>query len=415
MQERLFELGRYWIARVPGSDRLYRFWYDAGAGEVRRRSLATRSLDEARLRLAALVLKEGAGEPRQPADVALITVLTRYWEDHSDHRRNPSRARRAGNLLLEFLDDDAARVATLTRTRQREFMRWLRETHGHSVAYIATVQGIIAAALNRAVAEDDDDSGALLLRAPRILYQPRAVAALLDAPEPQPASWHPDIPMLARFLDAIPEEEESRLLRFTILTLVFGRPEAVLELRPFQIEERYRLVHLNAPGRRQTKKHRATLPMPPLLWPTLLAWRDAETIVHTRRWVRDKGGEGDRKILIKRPVHNLRKPWQAVRVAAGLPELFRPKSLRHMLATELRRRGVEKEQRELWQGHRRLSTNDHYGQFDPDHLSGARSAVNDLLAELDATCKRSLFRQASAKRPRQRALPGPKRKATSVA
>ena len=314
--------------------------------------------------------------------MTLVAVFNRYWAEHSDRRPNPSAARRAWNMLLDFLRSDAAKVAVLTRAKQIEFMRTLRE-RGLSVAYISRVMAIIAAAINRATADDDADDQALLRRAPRVIVQPRLVAEILDAPEPEPHNWHPDIPMLASFLDAIPEEEETRLLRFTILTLVSGRPEAVKELRPFQIDERHRLVHLNAPGRRQTKKRRATLPMPDILWPTLLSWRDAETIVHR---------DGN-------PVIVLRKPWGDVRRSLDLPAAFTPKSLRHMLATELRRRGVDREQREMWQGHRRERTNDQYGRFGPDFLDQAKEAVQGLLTEIDSTANRSLFRQVTAKLP----------------
>lgn len=58
-----------------------------------------------------------------------------------------------------------------------------------------------------------------------------------------------------------------------------------------------------------------------------------------------------------------------------------------MLATELRRRKVPKEERELWQGHRRESTNDRYGRFDPDFVATAKSAVEELLLELAAECQ----------------------------
>src|SRR5215212_9649329 len=103
MPEELFRLGRYWIARVAGSGNLYRFWYDAGAGEIRCRSLGTADLEQAKLELAAIVLKEGAGRAAEPRDVLLIAPLARYWEEHSDHRRDAASARRAGCYLLEFL------------------------------------------------------------------------------------------------------------------------------------------------------------------------------------------------------------------------------------------------------------------------------------------------------------------------
>ena len=46
--EKLFEIGGNWIGRVPGSRQLYRFWYDGRKGEVRRRSLKTKDLEEAK-------------------------------------------------------------------------------------------------------------------------------------------------------------------------------------------------------------------------------------------------------------------------------------------------------------------------------------------------------------------------------
>lgn len=311
----------------------------------------------------------------------MLAVFTRYWEEHSDDRANPSAARRAGDLLIDFLGDDAAKVGLLTQDRQREFMRWLRERHGHSVAYISRVQSIVAAALNRAVADDDMDAKALLTRAPKIIVQPSAVAEVLDAPEPMPRTWHPDLKSLAKFFDAIPPEEETRLLRFSILMLALGgRPEAIKQLTPGQIDTRDKLVSLNPDGRRQNKKYRATVPVADRLWPVLETWCEAGTVVHN---------EGQ-------PVVVLRKPWAAVRKAAGLPAQFTPYALRHMVGSELRRRRVSKEQREAFMGHRRRNTNDLYGQFDPDYLADAKAAIDSFLGELEAACKTPLFRQVSA-------------------
>ena len=399
-KEPLFRLGRYWIDKVAGSKRLYYFRYDPGSGEVRKRTLKTTDLEAAKIALAAIALTKGDGQAREPGDVTLVAVFNRYWAEHSDRRPNPSAARRAWNMLLDFLRSDAAKVAVLTRAKQIEFMRTLRE-RGLSVAYISRVMAIIAAAINRATADDDADDQALSSALKASAAGNRAASiGCRDPRRPgagtaQLASRHSDVSQLPRrhprtsFLDAIPEEEETRLLRFTILTLVFGRPEAVKELRPFQIDERHRLVHLNAPGRRQTKKRRATLPMPDILWPTLLSWRDAETIVHR---------DGN-------PVIVLRKPWGDVRRSLDLPAAFTPKSLRHMLATELWRRGVDREQREMWQGHRRERTNDQYGRFGPDFLDQAKEAVQGLLTEIDSTANRSLFRQVTAKSIGDRELP----------
>lgn len=375
-----FEIANQWIGKVEGSKRYYRFWYDARAAEVRRRSLGTTDFEEAKLRLAEEVLTTGSGPAKEPSEVPLSAVFARYFEEHTDLRPNPSGPRRAAKLLFEFLGDQSAAVSWLTKTRQREFLRWLVEK-GYSVGYISRMQVSISAAINRSIAEDDDEEGYLLTRAPRIIKGERTIAALLQAPAPIPENWHPDVEMLAAYFDVLPEDEDTRLRRFTILQLMCGRPDAVKELRSEQIDERHRLIVLNDTQRRQTNKYRATLPVPDMLWPQLDLWRCSSTLVN-------KDGE---------PVRVLRKPWHRYREKAGLPKTFVPKCLRHMLATELRRRRVPREEREMWQGHRRPSTNDENGVFDPEFLGTAKNAVNDLLMSVDKAAKCGIFRQVSAK------------------
>lgn len=358
-----FQLGRYWIATVHGSSCFYRFWYDAGTREVSRRSLKTDNFEEAKIRLAAIVLKEGEATPRQAGDVTLISVFNRYWTEHSDRRPNPSGARRAGVLLLDFLGDNAAKVGILTKAKQREFIAHLYRD-GLSVAYISRIQAIIQAALKRAVA--DEDEVGMLLRAPKVITTCQEIAAILDAPEPSPDNWHPTLDQIAAFTDAA---VSNAVLDYAVLTLAFaGRPNAVLELRPEQFDERNGLLAFNQAGRRQTKKYRPTLPVPPRLLP------------HLR--------------FIDGPT---RKPWQETRLRAGLPTQFRPKSLRHFMATEMRKRGVPREQREEWMGHRRHSTNDIYGTFAPDYLAAARDCADAVLSELEALAKLSIFRQVHSK------------------
>jgi integrase len=375
-----FRIGKYWLDRVSGSEAYYRFWYDAGTGEVRRRSLKTTDFEQAKIELAAHVLTEAEATPSDPGQVTLIAVLTRYWEEHSDHRPNPSGARRAGAMLLDFLGDGTATVAALTKSTQRAFIKHLH-AQGLSVAYISRQLAVIAAALNRAKAEDDE--GGMLLRAPKILVSQREIAAMLDAPEPSPDNWHPTLEQVAAFCDAVPEGEESRVLRCALLTLAFaGRPQAVRELRTDQFDARHGLLAFNQADRRQTKKYRPTVPVPPRLLPHLAEWADeADTFIH-------KDGE---------PVAVLRKPWGQTLERAGLPAAFTPKSLRHYMATEMRRRGVPREQREEWMGHRRASTNDRYGTFAPDYLREAVAAANAVLAELEQKATLPIYRQVTAK------------------
>lgn len=383
-KEPLFRLGRYWIDRVAGTANWYRFWYDAGVGEIRRRSLGTADFEQAKIGLAAVVIRQGSGRPAEPKDAPLIAVLSRYWEEHSDRLRNRDQPRLAGRLVLDFLGNDA-RVGAFTRKRQLEFMQGLYARR-LSAQYIARLMTTVQAALNYAVAVDDDDEAALLTRAPKLIYQVKAVAAALGAPDPEPVRWTPDVEMIARFLDALTPEEEF-LRRWTILIIGFGcRGEAALEAGPYQLDRATRMIRLNPQGRRQTKKHRPTIPVADCLWPLLEEWSTTP---------RFSG------VLYK--VYPS-KQWRLARERAGLPSEFTPRSLRHLVATELRhahkRYGVPRvplDEREMFMGHRRARINDLYGGYEADYLSAATTAIDATLRALNAACKRPFLRQVSAK------------------
>jgi integrase len=385
MPKELFRLGRYWIATVPGSGNLYRFWYDARSGEVRRRSLGTGDLEQAKIELAKRVLAEGSGRASEPKDVLLSVVLDRYWTEHTDLRRNAILPRTAGRYVLEDLGLDA-KVSDFTRSRQVAFLKRLH-ARGLSVGYIGRLMGSLQAALNFAVARDDEDEGKPLLRAPKVIYGAKRVAEALHVAEPDEAVWHPDLATVARWLDGLKPNEEH-LRRWTILIIGFGgcRAEAAREAGMAQVDATHRIIRLNPAGRRQTNKHRPTVPICDALWPLLQAWSS------TARFVGEVGDRypGDR--------------WIAARTRIGLPEAFTPRSLRHAMATELRhahkRHGVPRvptDEIEMLQGHRRASMNARYGVFEPDYLEGAKLAVNAILVALDGHCSRPFLPHTGAK------------------
>lgn len=53
----LFELGSQWIAKESGRAGFYRFWNDAGNGRTRRASLRTADLEEAKRKLAEILIR----------------------------------------------------------------------------------------------------------------------------------------------------------------------------------------------------------------------------------------------------------------------------------------------------------------------------------------------------------------------
>jgi len=373
MSKEKFRIGKYWLDQVPGSPFWYACWYDAGAREVRRRSLKTPDFEEAKIRLAALVLGEGAGQDREPDAVPLITVFNAYWTEHSDKRHNPSAARRAGNLLLDFLG--AAAKVSILEDKQEAFVRHLRGM-GLSVAYISRVQSIVAAALNRATKKKH---GKLLVHAPEVLVKVADIAELLDAPEPTPRNEHPTLAQVAAFMD---HAETTGVLRLALLTLLFaGRPRAIVEALTKQFDARNSIIAWNAEGRRQTKKYRPTVAVCESVAPYLAQWAE----------------EGER--FVEGPI---RGAWDRTCAAAGVD--FTAQSLRHFMATEMRKRKVIKEEREEYMGHRRRSTGDLYGVFAPDFLSGPREVAEALFSELETLCKYDICRQVAAK-----TKPAPKR------
>src|SRR3546814_289604 len=144
-----FSIGDYWLDREPKSPNWLRCWYDPGARKVRRRTLETADFEEAKIRLAAFVLDDPASPPDGPESVPLIVVFKHYWETYSDHRPDPGNARRAGDLVLDYLGDDAT-VGQFMKSRQEAFMRWLVEEFDHSVATISRNLSIVNAAFRRA-------------------------------------------------------------------------------------------------------------------------------------------------------------------------------------------------------------------------------------------------------------------------
>lgn len=138
--EKLFEIGGHWIARVKGRSSLYRFWYDQRAGEIRRRSLETADVEEAKRLVAEHVLNTSSLPAQEPKDALLLAVLNHYFSLHSDNQSSAHVARRAGALLLQFLETECGlcadvKVGAFTKGLQSRFAVWLSKNsiiHRHT-------------------------------------------------------------------------------------------------------------------------------------------------------------------------------------------------------------------------------------------------------------------------------------------
>ena len=149
--KKLFEFGGQWIGKVGGSQQLYRFWYDGRNGEVRRRSLKTTDIEEAKAKLAELIIKETPASADDPERVPLVYVLSHYLEGHSDGKPSAHVARRAADLVMQFLEQECGfevnvKTAKFGILYQTEFARWCAKEFKHSPAYVSRLLGVVAAA-----------------------------------------------------------------------------------------------------------------------------------------------------------------------------------------------------------------------------------------------------------------------------
>ena len=240
-------------------------------------------------------------------------------------------------------------VEGLTHKKQEEFRAWLK-LKGHRGAYISRILTVGRAAINFA----------------RKRGEIASVPFILDERKTSDSVKRPKltIPQLRALLTA--SRKWPHLHAFMVLALAtMGRPSAVLELKPAQISLDFRLIDLNPAGREQTKKFRPVVPLADAALP----------------FVNDRNCQ--RFILWRgKPVLSIKKTFALAVKAAGLPTDIVPYSLRHTMAMEIRRRGVDKWEVKGFLGHGGNDVTDTYAEFSPDYLSAGRAAIDAYLLEV---------------------------------
>jgi integrase len=153
------------------------------------------------------------------------------------------------------------------------------------------------------------------------------------------------------------------------LLLAFGtaaRPSAILELTTFQVDCDARLIRFNAPGRRQNRKRRPTVLICDTLLPYLRALPAGPVVAY-----------------LGKPIKNIRKSFERTRDRAGLAKEITLYSIRHTVATELRKRGVALAEVAGFLGHSTgYRTTERYAKYGPDHLSEAVRAIDAYFTDL---------------------------------
>jgi integrase len=147
------------------------------------------------------------------------------------------------------------------------------------------------------------------------------------------------------------------------------RPEAALAFDPL-VQWNDGLVDTHPEGAPRTKKHNPVVAAAPSLAAMLDGWR------------KERLAEREPQP----PPKSRGTAWRTMRRALGLPDGYIPKTIRHTVATELRRRGMPSEQLSVLLGHRPVDMERMtavYAKYDPHYLAEAVAALQALLTEVN--------------------------------
>jgi hypothetical protein len=399
---RAYVLGDYWLNREPGNQIWYYYWHDKKSRRTRRATTRTSDLEEAKARLAEIVLKEGGDKRVGGTHTKISSVQARYLKQHGEKIRSAPGIKRAFRMIFAYMrerQETSPTIGDFNLVSQRGFALWCVKNHDLKPKSIATYLVYYAAALRVAArpiiikdAKGHERESQLIESAPFVMTSEQEISKLVDRPVSQPRDFIPTDEDLARVLDHI---REIYVRRYCIMALnLWARPEAIMELRvKAQVDFGRGLVHLNPPGRRQNNKHRPTVRLTDNLRGWLIHWNRDAPLIRVNR-------DGHETIV---PSVDNRSLKQAAK-DAGVPNphLWNRYTLRHYMATRIRRvPGIEvsREQRAEWLGHSdraNRTTERWYESLDPDHLVAAQQATDAIMTMLGTLCRKSLQAPSSA-------------------
>lgn len=354
MQERIGEIGDFWLSKRPGSDQWCRTWYDSATRQTKRASLGTTDLQEGKLKLFEWFSKYGKLGLQEAQEALLEVVLVRYWQQHGQNLASKEMTLIALGYWSDFFP--GATVAEVTPARQREFIEWLRKGN-RSDGYIKRILTVGKSALNRAYREGEITTVPYVIPGEdgpakdRVLTQAESAALWLAAEQPH----------------------ERMMLALLYGTL--ARPEAALELSRDQVDFERWLLAQNPPGRKQTRKYRPTVPVPHSLRAALQGAPEGRLV----QW----RGQG---------IDSFKTAFRRMRERAELGKDVVAKTIRHTMATELRAAAVPEAEIQGFMGHRAFSgKTEVYAKYRPDYLGEATAAIDGYLGRVRVTCVLALM------------------------
>jgi hypothetical protein len=226
--------------------------------------------------------------------VPLVFVLTHYLEGHADFRPSAHVARRACELVMQFLERQCGFDANINTSQfsiiyQVEFAKWSVKEFQDFPAYVSRISSVVAAACRYAAktkliksASGELKEAKLLHHVPEISYNTKWVADIMQVAEPRPRDYIPSFEELASLLDT---ECGELLRRYDIIALnTWTKPEAIVDLNVHQqVDFENDLLDLNPPNRRQNKKQRPIIHLTTNLRGWLEHWAEDRPLSYDKK------------------------------------------------------------------------------------------------------------------------------------
>jgi integrase len=379
-----FVVGDHWLDQRRDGKAAGIWQIAAKSGDGRSvvyKSTRTRDLKAAKAAIHAFVETKRAMRLQSNEDAEVLPHLFLYWREHGRHTRNPDTIAGSMRAFIGFLLQDPVgvrvRFSELTRTVFRRFVNWRMEPHCFTVDWLGREITLISKGVKGESAQRNiDDVRAALNHAAEMERVPSApkvpgVPKEHRSPPRDVRMSLEDLAAIAGYASQASAKTKDKGFGrwFWLMIGTACRPEAALAFDPLA-QWNDGLVETHPEGAPRTKKHNPVVAAAPALAAMLDGWR------------KERLAEREPQP----PPKSRGAAWRTMRRALGLPDRYIPKTIRHTVATELRRRGVPAEQISVLLGHRPADMDRMtavYAKYDPRYLAEAVAALQALLTEVN--------------------------------
>lgn len=412
----LYQRGAFALHERVGRANLEIVWYDAVAKRERSASAGTSCRRAAELELDRRYLaaegRESCPTCHRPYDghstPLLLTAIKDYLLLSEGHAGFKGSTRNRLSHAIEYCahTDPAVTVPQIDQRWIDGFRKWLaarpvisptgKRLRARSLSHVEGCVRQLAAAINATPgqrAQFKAEQAKTVSRSPAYRADISTLAAMfrfcIDPPQPEKlARGRTDRPWTEkeRAMVIATRLQLLRYLRAAVAT--WARPDAIYDILPAQWLSQARVLDLNPPGRRQTKKHRPMIAVPRQFAPWLdemLPGPDPKT-------------EPGRESYLS--VSTIRHGWDAMRSHLALPAGGEAgeKLIRRSMATIARRMMGEENWRqgEIMLGHVKASISDIYAVRDPANLGRALAATESIIDQIEALCPGAFYRTVTA-------------------